>query len=66
MNLSILGHAIIINNLGKEFKGTKVDVEVLEETFRAIGFFTHVYNDCTKQVSTFTFGSCSLIVKEPE
>ena len=35
MNLSILGHAVIINNLGKEFKGTKVDAEVLEDvTYR--------------------------------
>ena len=51
MKLPTLGHAVIINNLGKEFKGTKVDVEVLEETLKTVGFITHVYTDCTKQVS---------------
>ena len=50
MNLSILGHAVIINNLGKEFKGTKVDAEVLEETLHTMGFDVHVYAGCTKQV----------------
>ena len=51
MKLPYLGHAVIINNLGKELKGTKVDVDALEETLNIVGFDVHVYSDCTKQVN---------------
>ena len=54
MKLPHLGHAVIINNLGNEFKGTKVDVDALVEALNIVGFDVHVYNDCTKQVCNET------------
>ena len=46
-----LGHAVIINNVAKEFPGTKVDVEELQTTYQIMGFQVHVHNNCDDKVA---------------
>ena len=52
MSKSNLGHAVIINNVAKEFPGTKVDVEELQTTYQIMGFQVHVNNNCDDKVAS--------------
>ena len=50
MNLSRLGHAVVVNNVASEMQGSQKDVAALKAT---IGFDVHIYNDCSAQVIYF-------------
>ena len=50
-----MGHALIINNVEKELKGSAVDAQALASSFKTIGFQVRVEKNCTKLVSCFFF-----------
>ena len=53
MNLSRLGHAVVVNNVASEMQGSQEDVAALKATYETIGFDVHIYNDCSAQVIYF-------------
>ena len=46
-----LGHAIIINNVHSEIPGSQVDVDLLVECYKTVGFNVQVHKDCYTQVT---------------
>ena len=50
MPLPRLGHAIIVNNEASEMPGSIEDVNVLEATYKAIGFDVQIHLNCTVAV----------------
>ena len=50
MDLPKLGHAIIINNIHSEIPGSQIDVELLEECYKTVGFDVQVHQDCDTRV----------------
>ena len=50
MNRPNLGHAIVINNVHSDVPGSQVDVELLVECYKTMGFNVQVHNDCDTQV----------------
>ena len=45
-----LGHAVIINNVHSQIPGSQIDVELLEECYKTVGFYVQVHQDCDTQV----------------
>ena len=45
-----LGHAVIINNVHSEIPGSQVDVGLLTECYKTVGFNVQVHEDCDTQV----------------
>lgn len=54
MHLSMLGHAVIVNNVEWEVNGTEKDVEALRKTYETIGFQVQVKTNCTGKVNCFS------------
>ena len=50
MDHSKLGHAVIINNVHSEIPGSRIDVDLLVECYKTVGFNVQVHKDCDTQV----------------
>ena len=48
-----MGHALIVNNVEMELKGSIVDVEAMSSAFKQVGFQVRIEKNCTKFVRTF-------------
>ena len=48
-----MGHALIVNNVEMELKGSMVDVEAMSSAFKQVGFQVRIEKNCTKLVRTF-------------
>ena len=55
MNLSKLGHAVIVNNVAKEMPGSMNDVKALEAAFRMVGFQVEAHTNMSKVVCDFSY-----------
>ncbi len=52
-NPNYLGRAIIINNVAKEFPGSKKDTAALSNMYRNLKFSVDLYEDCNDVVWIF-------------
>ena len=50
MKLPRLGHAVIVNNVASEMRGSQKDVAALKAAYEKIGFDVQIHNDCSAQV----------------
>ena len=48
-----MGHALIVNNVEMELKGSMADVEAMSSAFKQIGFQVRIEKNCTKLARTF-------------
>ena len=60
MNEPHMGHALIINNVEMELKGSMVDVEAMSSAFKQVGFQVRIEKNCTKLVRMFDSNFLSL------
>ncbi len=61
INPKKLGHAVIINNVAKEFPGSKKDTEALMKTYQMMNFEVCLYEDCDDKVQIL----CKAIERPP-
>ncbi len=49
-----MGHAVIINNVAKEFPASRKDASAMEKVLSNLGFEVHLHVNCHRQVHKIT------------
>lgn len=62
------GHAVIINNVHSEIPGSQVDLGLLVECYKTVGFDVQVHKDCDTQVPFMVYlqvcpcNQCNMVI----